>query len=112
MSTIQIPRGSDRTLPARGYLVTLSYAPSWRKKFGSGVGEIREAAKEAFGTTARKLNRKAKEIGTEADYQKNLESRQWLTPTQPQKPSGKAAQTRKYITYDLRQQTRGGGSAT
>jgi len=51
-----------------GYLVTLSHAQSWKEKFGDDIDEIRETAQEEFGVTARKINRRAQEIGTEADY--------------------------------------------
>ena len=52
-----------------GYLITLTYAPSWKEKFGSrDASQLRKAAQEEFETTARKINRRAKEIGTEADY--------------------------------------------
>jgi hypothetical protein len=51
-----------------GYLVTLSHAQSWEKKFGNDIGEIREVAQEEFAKTARKVNRRAEDIGTDADY--------------------------------------------
>lgn len=51
-----------------GYLITLSYASAWQKKFGEDIEEIRETAEEEFGTTARKINSRAEDIGTEADY--------------------------------------------
>jgi hypothetical protein len=53
-----------------GYLITLSYAPSWEEKFGRKAASLRRDAKAEFGTTARKINRRAREIGTEADYDK------------------------------------------
>ena len=51
-----------------GYLVTLTNASSWEKKFGDEIDDIREVAEEEFARTARKINRQANEIGTEADY--------------------------------------------
>lgn len=51
-----------------GYLITLSYAQSWQEKFGDEITEIRDVAEEEFATTARKVNSRAKEIGTDADY--------------------------------------------
>ena len=51
-----------------GYLITLTYAPSWEEKFGSDDAALREVAKEEFGKTAREINRRAAQIGTEADY--------------------------------------------
>jgi hypothetical protein len=51
-----------------GYLITLTYSPAWAERFGKEASQLREVAKEEFGTTARKINRRAREIGTEADY--------------------------------------------
>jgi hypothetical protein len=51
-----------------GYLITLTHAPSWEEKFGREAGQLRTVAKEEFATTARKINRRAKAIGAEADY--------------------------------------------
>jgi hypothetical protein len=51
-----------------GYLITLTYAPSWEEKFGKDAAKLRKAAREEFATTARKINRRARQIGTEADY--------------------------------------------
>jgi len=51
-----------------GYLITLTYAPSWEEKFGREAAGLRKVAEEEFVRTARKINRRAGEIGTEADY--------------------------------------------
>jgi hypothetical protein len=51
-----------------GYLITLTYAPSWAEKFGSGARQLRAVAEEEFRTTAHSINRRAEAIGTEADY--------------------------------------------
>jgi len=51
-----------------GYLITLTHAPSWEEKFGREAASYREVAKGEFATTARKINRRAEEIGSEADY--------------------------------------------
>ena len=51
-----------------GYLITLANAPSWEKKFGDEINDIREEAEEEFAKTARKINSRAEGIGTEADY--------------------------------------------
>src|SRR5262247_4156779 len=51
-----------------GYLITLSYAPSWEKKFGDKASEVRKVAETEFATTARQINRRAKRVGTEPDY--------------------------------------------
>ena len=51
-----------------GYMITLSYAPSWEEKFGDDAEELRDVAEEEFARTAREVNRQAERIGTEADY--------------------------------------------
>jgi len=51
-----------------GYLITLTHAPAWEEKFDKEVATLRKAAKEEFETTARKINHRAMQIGTEADY--------------------------------------------
>ena len=51
-----------------GYLITLTHAPAWDEKFGSGVKALRQIGEEEFVKTAREINRRAREIGTEADY--------------------------------------------
>ncbi len=50
------------------YLVTLTYAPSWMKKFRGRTARLRRTADEQFETTARKINSRARAIGTNADY--------------------------------------------
>lgn len=51
-----------------GYLITLTYAPSWEEKFGSKAGTLRNIGQEEFRKTAKKINSRARQIGTEADY--------------------------------------------
>lgn len=51
-----------------GYLITLSQAPSWEEKFGDDADEMRDLAEEEFAKTARTVNRRADDIGTDADY--------------------------------------------
>jgi hypothetical protein len=51
-----------------GYLITLTYAPSWREKWGAKATAVRRVAESEFKQTARKINLKAEEIGIEADY--------------------------------------------
>src|SRR5262245_40276073 len=51
-----------------GYLVTLTHAPSWQEKFGKDAAALRAVGKEEFGKTARKINRRAAEVGTEANF--------------------------------------------
>jgi hypothetical protein len=51
-----------------GYLITLTYSPAWEKTYGQSINGLRKVGQEEFRKTAKKINRKAKEIGTEADY--------------------------------------------
>ncbi len=51
-----------------GYLITLTHAPSWEERFGKETTSMRKTAQEEFGTTVRKINRRAKALGTDADY--------------------------------------------
>ena len=51
-----------------GYLITLTNASSWEKKFGDEIDEIRETAEEEFAKTARRINSRAKELDVESDY--------------------------------------------
>ncbi|MCC6801426.1 MAG: hypothetical protein IT319_00975 [Anaerolineae bacterium] len=51
-----------------GYLITLTHAPSWKDKFGKDASDLRETAEGEFTTTARRINQRAKAIGTDADY--------------------------------------------
>ncbi len=51
-----------------GYLITLTYAPSWEEKFGSKAGTLRNIGQDEFRKTAKKINSRAKQIGTEADF--------------------------------------------
>ena len=51
-----------------GYLITLTYAPSWEEKFGKEAITLRKVGEEEFRKTAKKINRRAEQIGTKADY--------------------------------------------
>src|SRR5258708_36275966 len=51
-----------------GYLITLTSAPAWRKKFGGKASALRQVAKGEVSSTARKLNSRAKTIWAEGDY--------------------------------------------
>ena len=51
-----------------GYMITLTHAPSWEEKFGRDAAGLRHVGEEEFQKTARKINRQAAKIGTEADY--------------------------------------------
>jgi hypothetical protein len=51
-----------------GYLIALAHAPSWQTKLGHEASKLREVGEDEFRKTARKINRRAAQIGTEADY--------------------------------------------
>src|SRR5438309_10262572 len=51
-----------------GYLITLTHAPSWEEKFGAKAASLRKVGEEEFARTARKINRRAKTIGEDANY--------------------------------------------
>ena len=51
-----------------GYLVTLTHAPSWQEKFGRDAASLRGVGEDEFRKTARKINRRASQIGSEADF--------------------------------------------
>ncbi len=51
-----------------GYLIALTHAPSWREKFGAQASSLRRVGEEEFARTARKINRRAGQLGTNADY--------------------------------------------
>jgi hypothetical protein len=51
-----------------GYLITLTHAPSWKEKFGRQAATLRRVAEDEFGSTARKINSRAKALGVEGGY--------------------------------------------
>ncbi len=51
-----------------GYLVTLTQAPSWHKKFGREAGSLQKLGETEFSKTARKINSRARKINARADY--------------------------------------------
>jgi len=51
-----------------GYLITLTHAPAWVTKFGRDARVLRKLGEEEFSKTARKINRRAEQIGVKADY--------------------------------------------
>ena len=50
------------------YLIALTYAPAWQKKFDGRLDSLRRTGEAAFTTVARAINGRAAEIGTAADY--------------------------------------------
>jgi hypothetical protein len=51
-----------------GYLITLTYAPSWVEKFGREAPALRAVAEDEFRVTAHVINHRAEQLGTPADY--------------------------------------------
>ena len=52
-----------------GYLITLTYAPSWQEKFGTEEATaLRAVGEDEFCKTAKAINHRAVLVGTEADY--------------------------------------------
>jgi hypothetical protein len=52
-----------------GYLITLTHAPSWEEKWGQEAPKLRRVAEKEFATTARRINRRAHQVGDEPDYE-------------------------------------------
>jgi hypothetical protein len=95
-----------------GYLLTLTHAPSWEEKFGERTERLREVGKREFGETARKINHRAAEIGTQADYRETWGTRVVSTSSPRRYRSAeskyKGGARDIFVTYDLAQRTRGG----
>jgi hypothetical protein len=51
-----------------GYLITLTYAPSWAEKFGGEAQRLRQVGEDEFRKTAHTINQRAGQIGTESNY--------------------------------------------
>jgi hypothetical protein len=51
-----------------GYMIALTHAPSWDAKFGRDAGTLRQVGEDEFRKTAHRINRRARAIGTDADY--------------------------------------------
>jgi hypothetical protein len=54
-----------------GYLITLTYAPSWNKKFGDEAKQLRYLAEAEFKKTAQKINARANKLGEVPSYDEN-----------------------------------------
>ncbi len=68
VATVRSRPGLTELYKRAGYLVTLTHAPSWEKKFGDGMKKIRDEAIKEFAATAHKINARARVIGTADDY--------------------------------------------
>jgi hypothetical protein len=51
-----------------GYLITLTHAPAWAEKFAKKLRRMRAVGEVEFRRTANKINRRARELGAEADF--------------------------------------------
>ncbi len=51
-----------------GYLITLTYAPSWEERFGDKANGLRAEAEADFRKLVKQINAKAKDIGVDGDY--------------------------------------------
>jgi hypothetical protein len=51
-----------------GYLVTLTYSRPWRVKFGDQLPLLRQEAQDQFVAAVREINRRARDLGVDADY--------------------------------------------
>jgi hypothetical protein len=54
-----------------GYLITLTYAPSWEDRFGDKAASLRHEAEVDFRKLVKQLNAKAERIGEKGDYDEN-----------------------------------------
>ena len=54
-----------------GYLITLTYAPSWDERFGDKAVSLRHAAEADFRKLVKSLNARAHKIGESGDYDEN-----------------------------------------
>ena len=68
VSHIKTRAGLTELYRRAGYLITLTYAASWEKKFGDKAASIRREAEADFRKTAKLINSHAEKIGAKADY--------------------------------------------
>jgi len=54
-----------------GYLITLTYAPSWEERFGDTATALRHEAEADFRKLVKQLNAKAERIGEKGDFDEN-----------------------------------------
>src|SRR5258706_16093875 len=64
-----------------GYLITLTYAPSWEKKFGRQAGSLRRVSPEKFRKTAQKIKSRAKKNGTDPEFHRKGGEKTMQTPS-------------------------------
>jgi hypothetical protein len=58
-----------------GYLITLTYAPSWDEKFGTDANTLRRIGREEFQKTAKKINSRAKKLEPKPIMMRNGENK-------------------------------------
>lgn len=54
-----------------GYLITLTYAPSWEERFGDKAAGLRHEAETDFRKLVKQINAHAEKIGEKGDYDEN-----------------------------------------
>ena len=74
-----------------GYLITLTYAPSWAEKFGREARQLRRLAEREFRLTAQRINERAKQIDTDADYHETWGPRSPTRRTESRRRAGGSA---------------------
>ena len=87
------------------YLCTLTFAPSWRKRFGEKVVRFREVAMEENRRTTAKANSIARKKGFNVEYHAWRERRQGPKQSQERYAGGGIV---KYLVYRSPQPLRGG----
>jgi len=54
-----------------GYLITLTYAPSWAERFGDKAASLRDEAEADFRKLVKQINARAEKVGEKGDYDEN-----------------------------------------
>ncbi len=54
-----------------GYLITLTYAPSWAERFGDTAVSLRHEAEADFRKLVKQINARAEKVGEKGDYDEN-----------------------------------------
>ncbi|MGE3857108.1 MAG: hypothetical protein AB7G21_09155 [Dehalococcoidia bacterium] len=69
IGTARSPSALQELYRRAGYVVSLTYEPSWRDRFGDELDEIRRLATEEFARSARAINRRSDALGSDARYE-------------------------------------------
>ena len=68
ISAARSPSALQELYRRAGYVVSLTYEPTWHERFGEALEEIRGLAIEEFARSTRAINRRAERMGTDARY--------------------------------------------